>query len=45
MYNLLKQADVRLQATALKAGKPADGCERNERWRILVNETIEIDEL
>ena len=45
VYNLLKQADVRLQATALKAGKPADGCERNERWRILVNETIEIDEL
>lgn len=45
VYNLLKQADVRLQATALKAGKPADGCERNERWKILVNETIEIDEL
>ena len=45
LYSLLKRAGLHLQRAVLKAGKPADGCERNERWKILVNETIEIDEL
>ena len=42
---MLKRAGLHLQGAALKAGKPTDGCERNERWKILVNEQIEIDEL
>ncbi|MBR1410138.1 MAG: hypothetical protein IJ580_03465 [Prevotella sp.] len=45
VFDLLKRAGVRLQAAALKAGKPTDGCKRNERWKIFMNETIEIDEL
>ena len=45
LYELLKQAGVRLQAVALKVGKDADGAALNERWKIWENETIEIDEL
>ena len=29
----------------VKTGKSSEGCERNAKWRIIVNETIEIDEL
>lgn len=45
VYELLMRAGVRLQKTTLKAGKDATGAEMNERWRIKVNERIEIDEL
>ena len=45
LYGLLKRAGVHLQRAALKAGKPADGAEMNSRWKVLVNEQIEIDEL
>ena len=45
VYDLLIRAGARLQAVTLKAGKDAGGAELNERWKIRVNETIEIDEL
>ena len=45
VYDLLKRAGVRLQKAALKAGKDTAGAEMNERWKIVVNEQIEIDEL
>lgn len=45
VYELLKRADVRLQKTALKPGKSIKGNVMNERWKIVVNEEIEIDEL
>ena len=45
VYDLLKRAGARLQTVALKAGKDAAGAGMNERWKIKVNETIEIDEL
>ena len=45
VYDLLKKAQVRFQAAALKPGKATAGSEKNSRWKILVNETIEIDEL
>ena len=45
VYGLLKKAEVRLQAAALKPGKTVDGCEVDSRWKIIVNEEIEIDEL
>lgn len=45
VYDLLTKAEVRLQPAALKPGKTADGCEVNSRWKIIVNEEIEIDEL
>ena len=45
LYGLLKKASVRLQSAALKPGKAVDGFEVNGRWKIIVNEEIEIDEL
>ena len=45
VFGLLKQAGVRMQATALKAGKDATGSEMNRRWKIWINEKIEMDEL
>lgn len=45
VYGLLKQAGAQLQYVPLKAGKNAAGCEKDSRWKIIVNETIEIDEL
>lgn len=45
VYTLLKDASVRMQPAALKPGKPTNGCQMNARWKILVNELIEIDEL
>ena len=44
LYDLLKRSGVRLQTVVLKPGKEAGGAEKNVRWKILVNETIEIDE-
>lgn len=45
VFGLLKKAEVRLQPAALKPGKTVDGCEVDSRWKIIVNEEIEIDEL
>jgi len=45
VYSLLKCSGFALQYVPLKAGKSSEGCERNAKWRIIVNETIEIDEL
>jgi len=45
VYSLLKCSGFALQYVPLKAGKSREGCERNAKWRIIVNETIEIDEL
>ena len=45
VYDLLKMAGVRMQPAALKPGKAIDGCEQDSRWKIIVNEEIEIDEL
>ena len=45
VYDLLKRAGVHLQAVALKAGKGIAGCEKDEKWKVMVNVEIEIDEL
>jgi len=45
LYDLMKKASVRLQPAVLKPGKTVDGHEVNGRWKIIVNEEIEIDEL
>ena len=45
VYELLRRAGVRLQGAALKAGKSIAGCEMDKKWKIWINETIEIDEL
>lgn len=45
VFNLLKCSGFILQYVPLKVGKSSEGCERNSKWRIIVNETIKIDEL
>lgn len=45
VYDLLQEADVRLQGAALKVGKTTVGSEMDRRWKIWANEIIEIDEL
>lgn len=45
VYDLLKRAGVRMQAAALKTGKDTDGAGLNGRWKIWVNDDVEIDEL
>lgn len=45
VYGLLKCSSHVIQYVPLKAGKSSEGCERNAKWRVIVNETIEIDEL
>ena len=45
VYGLLKCSGHVIQYVPLKAGKSSEGGERNAKWRIIVNETIEIDEL
>ena len=45
VYDLLKRAGAQLQAVPLKAGKTVAGCEKNEKWKVMVNVEIEIDEL
>lgn len=45
VYGLLKCSGHVLQYVLLKAGKSSESCQRNAKWKIIVNETIEIDEL
>jgi predicted transcriptional regulator of viral defense system len=45
IYILLKAAGVTPQAVPLKPGKLSDGCELNVRWKVIVNQEIEIDDL
>jgi len=45
IYRLLNESGVRMQSVALKPGTETKGCSINRKWRIIVNETIEIDEI
>ena len=45
LYRLLKETGLTFQAVPLKPGKPADGYELNTRWKIIVNQEIELDDL
>ena len=45
VYGLLKRAGAKLQYVPLKSGKSTVDCEKDMRWKVLVNEIIEIDEL
>ena len=45
VLGLLKCSSSVLQYVPLKAGKSSEGCEHNTKWKTIVNETIEIDEL
>ena len=45
LFSLMQEAHTRMQPAPLKPGVPATNCEVNSRWKIQMNETIEIDEL
>lgn len=45
LFKIAKQCALPFRKTALKPGKTVTGCAINSKWNILVNETIEIDEL
>lgn len=45
VYKLLRAANVRMQPVALKPGKGILGYDVNRKWKIIVNETVEIDDL
>ena len=45
LYNLINRAEAKLQNVPLKAGKSIDGCAVNKRWKVIINQDIEIDEL
>ena len=40
-----QEFSCKFQKTPLKYSKPIEDCETNAKWKIIVNETIEIDEL
>jgi len=45
LFSLMQEAHTRMQPAPLKPGISATDCEVNSRWKIQMNETIEIDEL
>lgn len=45
VYRLLKRSGLVLQAIPLKPGKSIAECEMDKKWKVIVNETIEIDEI
>ena len=45
LYSKAKTHDCRFQKISLKNNKSANHCETNEKWKIIINEKIEIDEL
>ena len=45
VMGLLKQAKAVMQYVPLKVGKSSLGCDRNKRWKVVLNEVIDIDEL
>jgi predicted transcriptional regulator of viral defense system len=40
----IKEAGIAFRKTALKAGKDSEDCDYNAKWKIIINEEIEIDE-
>lgn len=45
LYSYLTESGSRIQPIPLKSGKDTAGCRQNRRWKIIENETIEIDDL
>lgn len=45
LYNMMSGAELPLQYRPLSNSKPTDGCSRDNRWKIIVNERIETDDL
>lgn len=44
LFHKAKEAGISFRKTPLKAGKESEDCEYNAKWKIIINEEIEIDE-
>ena len=45
LYKKAKEFGCKFQKIPLKYGKPTGSCETNVKWKVIINETIEIDDL
>ncbi len=45
LLTLMKTGGLGMKAVPLKLGMPVEGCEVDKKWKIIVNQEIEIDEL
>jgi len=45
LYSKSQKFGCKFQKMPLKYSKPAEDCETNAKWKIIINETIEIDDL
>lgn len=45
IFQLLKHTGVQLQTVPLRVGSRSDGFKKNDRWKVIINVEIEIDEL
>jgi len=44
LYGCAKSADMVFRKIPFKVEKSTDGCELNDRWKVIINQKIEIDE-
>ena len=44
LYSQMKVAGLKLRKVPFKTSKPTDGCEVDTKWKVIVNQEIEIDE-
>ena len=44
LYSCAKKHGISFRKTLLKSRKPVTNCDENEKWKIIINEQIEIDE-
>ena len=44
LYSLMEIAGLKLRKVPFKTSKPADGCKVDTKWKVIVNQEIEIDE-
>ena len=44
LYSKIEAAGLKLRKVPFKINKPTDGCEVDKRWKVIVNQEIEIDE-
>ncbi len=44
LFSKMKASGLKLRKVPFKVNKPTDGCKINKKWKIIINQEIEIDE-
>ncbi len=44
LYSKMEDAGLKLRKTPFKINKPTEGCEVDKKWKVIINQEIEIDE-